>query len=154
MLIDAVQGLGMYYVTFMLLCCAQTIFSDTFCALYNQYDNDHAQYKAFDEGENMCIYKELEACFQSNVDRNFPVHLRGFGKSRLFDVCFVKKLQEHLTKNNLKGTRLLRFTYPEKGAAKTRIASVCQSVHHDLFTEPTDVIFYLFSDGSRWSKSL
>lgn len=96
----------------------------------------------------MNIYKELEACFQSNVDHNFPHHQwtkDKFGQeekdsTRMFDVCFVKQLETHLKSKNMPGLRLLRFTFPEKGAAQRRIASVEQiSIRGVLFIfSPSD----------------
>lgn len=66
----------------------------------------------------MCTYKELEACFQSNIDRNFP---RNLWNPRPFDDCFIEQRPERWKSHSY---LLLRFSFPDQiDGRKTKLIS-------------------------------
>ena len=90
-------------------------------------DNDKARYVKYAVGFNHCIYKELEATFQANVDSNFPQKQFNAldNKAHKFDVCTLPQLQEYLKQElnaNYKAI-MLRFTFTD---TKNRILNIEQ----------------------------
>eukprot|EP01083_Nonionella_stella_P040725 110414_1 len=73
---------------------------------WDWYDNNKSRYTRYVKGYQMCVYKELEASFQGNIDENFPrnVFVRGRQlysnkpnkQKHMFDVCVLRKLAETL----------------------------------------------------------
>ena len=117
--------------------------------LQNLYiDNDNSEYKRYKEGINGCVYKELEASFQSNIDENFPQKIFMKGKlyqgsssdNHMFDICIlpkVKEFLEHDKKIKLKQNFVLRFTLTDKTNRITNIEQL--SIHKDQQPFPRNV---------------
>ena len=82
-------------------------------------DNDEAKYMKYDYGANPehCVYKELEAAFQANVDTNFPQkHFHPIDRTiNMFDVCVLPQLLKYLkASRGLKRKAIVvRFTYTD-----------------------------------------
>eukprot|EP01083_Nonionella_stella_P314177 1130828_1 len=115
--------------------------------IWDWYDNDVCKYKKYYPGHNHCVYKELEAAFQSNVESNFPQYhfnpMRAdellpspsseslstsiFTRqdSHMFDVCLLPQLQKYLKENfNIQSNAMMiRFMFTE---SKHRIANMEQ----------------------------